>query len=269
MLHGRILRSPLPHARGSRRSMSPPPRAIPASAPSWSSRGRTIRPPRSCATSARRSPPSPRFPRRPPRRRCASSASTTSRCPSSWTWTRRARPDAPPVYDAASAPAGHPSGFPAPRGLPLNGNVRGTGDRAAGATSAQGFAASRHRRRGRVPHPGADPLLPGAACDRRRLAGGRADRLHVHAVHRRRAPRAGGGVRPAAEPRARHRRRHGRRLRLQVVARQLRPHRRRAVAPGAGAGAPRPRSRGRADGLRATARRPGSACASARGATAR
>ena len=34
-------------------------------------------------------------------------------------------PTAPPVYDSASAPAGHASGFPAAPGLPLNGNVRG------------------------------------------------------------------------------------------------------------------------------------------------
>jgi xanthine dehydrogenase YagR molybdenum-binding subunit len=32
---------------------------------------------------------------------------------------------APAVYDSASAPAGNPSGFPAPAGLPLHGNVRG------------------------------------------------------------------------------------------------------------------------------------------------
>ena len=34
-------------------------------------------------------------------------------------------PTAPAVYDSASAPAGHASGFPAAAGLPLNGNVRG------------------------------------------------------------------------------------------------------------------------------------------------
>jgi xanthine dehydrogenase YagR molybdenum-binding subunit len=34
-------------------------------------------------------------------------------------------PVAPPVYDGTSAPAGHPSGFPAATDLPLNGNVRG------------------------------------------------------------------------------------------------------------------------------------------------
>ncbi|HML13533.1 MAG TPA: xanthine dehydrogenase family protein molybdopterin-binding subunit [Xanthobacteraceae bacterium] len=34
-------------------------------------------------------------------------------------------PAAPTVFDASSAPPGHPSGFPAPLNLPLNGNVRG------------------------------------------------------------------------------------------------------------------------------------------------
>jgi xanthine dehydrogenase YagR molybdenum-binding subunit len=34
-------------------------------------------------------------------------------------------PTAPSVYDSASAPAGHASGFPAAAGLPLNGNIRG------------------------------------------------------------------------------------------------------------------------------------------------
>jgi xanthine dehydrogenase YagR molybdenum-binding subunit len=34
-------------------------------------------------------------------------------------------PGAAPVYDAASAPGGHPSGFPAAPDLPLEGNVRG------------------------------------------------------------------------------------------------------------------------------------------------
>ena len=34
-------------------------------------------------------------------------------------------PTAPAVYDSASAPKGHASGFPAAAGLPLNGNVRG------------------------------------------------------------------------------------------------------------------------------------------------
>ncbi|MDE2334272.1 MAG: xanthine dehydrogenase family protein molybdopterin-binding subunit [Rhodospirillales bacterium] len=50
-------------------------------------------------------------------------------------------PGAPAVHDAASAPAGHPSGFPAAPGLPLEGNVRGPavvrrGDPAAGLAGA-------------------------------------------------------------------------------------------------------------------------------------
>ena len=47
--------------------------------------------------------------------------------------------DAPPVHDAASAPAGHASGFPAPSGLPLAGNVRGPA-RASRGDVARGFA---------------------------------------------------------------------------------------------------------------------------------
>ncbi len=48
-------------------------------------------------------------------------------------------PGAPLVHDAASAPLGHPSGFPAPHGLPLNGNVRGPATDRRGDV-AQGFA---------------------------------------------------------------------------------------------------------------------------------
>jgi xanthine dehydrogenase YagR molybdenum-binding subunit len=47
--------------------------------------------------------------------------------------------DAPPVYDAASAPAGSPSGFPAPSGLPVHGNVRGPA-RSARGDIERGFA---------------------------------------------------------------------------------------------------------------------------------
>ncbi len=46
---------------------------------------------------------------------------------------------APVVFDAASAPAGHPSGFPAAAGLPLNGNVRGPATDRRGDV-ARGFA---------------------------------------------------------------------------------------------------------------------------------
>ncbi|HXP77241.1 MAG TPA: xanthine dehydrogenase family protein molybdopterin-binding subunit [Stellaceae bacterium] len=48
-------------------------------------------------------------------------------------------PTAPPVYDAASAPRGYAAGFPAPRGLPLAGNVRGPAISKRG-DAAQGLA---------------------------------------------------------------------------------------------------------------------------------
>jgi xanthine dehydrogenase YagR molybdenum-binding subunit len=48
-------------------------------------------------------------------------------------------PGAPAVYDSATAPLGHPSGFPAPTNLPLNGNVRGPAIARRGDV-AQGFA---------------------------------------------------------------------------------------------------------------------------------
>jgi len=47
--------------------------------------------------------------------------------------------DAALVYDGASAPGGNASGFPAPSGLPLNGNVRGPAIASRGDV-AQGFA---------------------------------------------------------------------------------------------------------------------------------
>ena len=50
-------------------------------------------------------------------------------------------PSAPLVHDAESAPQGHASGFPSPRGLKLEGNVRGPATEARGAL-AQGFAAA-------------------------------------------------------------------------------------------------------------------------------
>jgi xanthine dehydrogenase YagR molybdenum-binding subunit len=48
-------------------------------------------------------------------------------------------PGAPQVYDSASAPSGSPSGFPAPMGLPLEGNVRGPAIARRGDIS-QGFS---------------------------------------------------------------------------------------------------------------------------------
>jgi xanthine dehydrogenase YagR molybdenum-binding subunit len=48
------------------------------------------------------------------------------------------RPDAPLVYEGASPPAGHPSGFPARPDLPLHGNVRGPASELRGDPD-QGF----------------------------------------------------------------------------------------------------------------------------------
>lgn len=61
-------------------------------------------------------------------------------------------PDAPSVYDTSSAPAGHPSGYPAPAGLPLEGNVRGPavtrrGDVAAGFAQAEVIVEGEYRTR--------------------------------------------------------------------------------------------------------------------------
>jgi len=53
---------------------------------------------------------------------------------------REARETAAPlIYDSDTAPAGHPSGFPAAANLPLNGNVRGPAISSRGNV-AQGFA---------------------------------------------------------------------------------------------------------------------------------
>ena len=52
---------------------------------------------------------------------------------------RAREPGAPAVYDAATAPPGHPSGFPAAFKLPLNGNVRGPAVARRGDVG-QGFA---------------------------------------------------------------------------------------------------------------------------------
>lgn len=51
-------------------------------------------------------------------------------------------PASAPVHDAASAPEGHPGGFPAAAGLPLLGNVRGPAVAARGDV-AEGFARAR------------------------------------------------------------------------------------------------------------------------------
>ena len=54
---------------------------------------------------------------------------------------RAREPSAPPVHDAASVPAGFPSGYPAAADLPLHGNVRGPALVRRGDI-AQGFAAA-------------------------------------------------------------------------------------------------------------------------------
>ena len=97
--------------------------------------------------------------------------------------------------DAGRGAAGPSVGLPCAARLAAPRQRARPGDRSPRRRRA-GLRAGRGRRRGRVPHPGADPLLHGAARHRRRLARRRPDRLHVHAVHRRRA--RGTGARPSA-----------------------------------------------------------------------
>ena len=161
----------------------------------------------------------------------------------------RERAGAPVVFEKLDVQAGFGASGPVAAGLPLVGNVRGPARDARGDVAA-GLDGGRGGRRRRLPHAGADPLLPGAARHRRRLAGGRLDRLHLDPVHRRRARGVGARVRAAAQPGARHRRCDGRRLRLEIHARLLRPRGGRAVAPGGRAGAAGVRPAGGAGRLR-------------------
>ena len=177
-------------------------------------------------------------------------------------------PGAPIVHDEASAPDGHPSGWPSPPGLPIEGNVRGPAAANRG-DAAHGFAASRSRRRGRIPHPHADPLLPGAARHRRRLARRRPDRLHVDAVHRR-------GARASSRRRSACRWKTCASSSTGWAAASAR-NRRSAVTAASRSrcrGTPGRRCASFSSGAKnkwtpATGRRPGSICASARAATAR
>ena len=145
----------------------------------------------------------------------------------------RAPPDAPLVYQAGrQTPSLAPAEIPVATGLPLTGNVRGPETQAPRRCRAR-LCPGRDRGRRRLPHADADPLLHGAARDRRRLAGGRPDGLDVHPVHRRRAPRTGASVRPEAQPGAGEGRGHGRRLRLEIVSSAPMALCGHAVAPGA------------------------------------
>ena len=175
-----------------------------------------------------------RWPRR--RRRFASSASTYRPLPFVVDIDEARRPESAKVYDAS-----------------VRARKFGRRDRRPGRAAARrqrarpGHGAPRRRRarlrerrrrrRRRIPHAGADALLHGAARARRRLAPRRTDRLHVDPVYDRGAPRTRQGVRPAAREGAGGRRRHGRRLRLEVDPRQLRPPRGRALPSGGRAGA--------------------------------
>ena len=176
---------------------------------------------------------------------------------------------APPVYDSASAPAGHRLGLPvAARACRSNGNVRGPatvsrGDLAQGFAQADVVIEGEYRTQVQT-HCCLEPHAI--------VADWRADGLTVHM-----STQFTAGVRQELaeafdlplEPRARDRRRHGRWLRIEVVARQLWPHRRAAVAPGAVRRCASCSTGKKSRWMPAIARRPGSACASARGATAR
>ena len=187
MLYGRILRSPFPHARV--RSID-----VAAAAPSRRTRRSADRAARTIRRHA-----TLRYVGAPVAAVAAVSMAAAeealrpdpcrlrSRCRFVVDMDRGARrPQRRSFTTPPPRPQGHPSGFPAAADLPLSGNVRGPAVAQRGDVT-QGFARGRCRRRGRVPHPGADALLPRAARDRRRLARRRPDRLHVDAIHRRRA----------------------------------------------------------------------------------
>src|SRR5271165_369565 len=149
------------------------------------------------------------------------------------------RPESAKVYAPGAAPGGSAGELIAQAGLPVEGNVRGPMLAEPRRRRARLGRGGRRRRR-RVSHAGADPLLFGAARPRRRLAPRRPDGPHFDPVHDRRPTRACEDIRPAAREGARRRGRHGRRLRLEIDARQLRAARRGALTPSGRAGAAHP-----------------------------
>jgi xanthine dehydrogenase YagR molybdenum-binding subunit len=138
MLHGRILRSPLPHARLvsidiSAAANHPDVRAV-----------LLIARPEDPASAVLRYVGAPVAAVAAVSRAAADEAlrlirTDYQRLPFVADMDKARAPDAPPVHDGTSAPDGHPSGFPAPRGLPLHGNVRGPASEIRGDT-AEGFA---------------------------------------------------------------------------------------------------------------------------------
>ena len=101
----------------------------------------------------------------------------------------------------------------------------------------QGARRGRRRRRGRVPDADRAPQLVRDAPVDLRVAGRRARRLHLDAVHLGRPRRGRGGARPPAGQGARRLRVHGRRLRLEERRGRLHVHRRRAREADGTAGA--------------------------------
>ena len=103
------------------------------------------------------------------------------------------RPESAKVYDPGTAPGSSAGELVAQAGLPVDGNVRGPAQASRGDV-AQGLRRRGRRGRGRVPHPGPDALLHGAARPRRRLAPRRPDGPYFHSVHHRGAARTRQGV---------------------------------------------------------------------------
>ncbi|HKM64156.1 MAG TPA: xanthine dehydrogenase family protein molybdopterin-binding subunit [Acidisphaera sp.] len=140
MLHGRILRSPLPHARL---------RAIDVAAAARHPGVRAI------LTIARPDDPDAsvvRYVGAPVAAVAAVSPNAAEeaaaligvdyeKLPFVTDMDAAREPSAPPVYPPGAAPPGHPSGYPARPDLPVNGNVRGPATDHRGDT-AQGFAAA-------------------------------------------------------------------------------------------------------------------------------
>ena len=171
---------------------------------------------------------------------------------------------APLVYDGAARPGGHPSGFPRPPAAAqwqrARARISRRGDVARGFAEADVVVEGEYARMCR-------PIAAPSRTRSSRIGATRPDRLHVDPVYRRRAGRNRRDIRPAAQSRSRHRRRHGRRLWLEI---QLGNYGRFAVelSRARGAGAP---LLDREEEQMDAGNRPahGSACASAPNGTAR